>query len=654
MSGIAAGGRGFGVTNRRNRTTARQQPSGQKWVQVSQSTAKTAPVELLGGPVPVEREKVERTFNTYCRLSLGHPRKAAAQKVDLLRQLFGFIKEVDGKAAIQPYLPTDNVNSVCHPAHILDKPTDFEHYFPEVKYFHRRIRTQCRLSTSIPIKDIKYKIFDKLRVNDFWIEPTLITSHESSRCGFFLYAHPDFTFRNDIMNVLNPILNSKIDQNIKLEFDVQPEKLNVNLNNTKLGERVVMLRSTPTHSEQVQQILTQLFTVDDATDIQTLRKYIFVPLRIAGDEDRSTLQGVLRTQQMFRLNVQHYIVTNIWNITKQYQVETIQQGNPDEEMENVTAEEETQEEAAANDDDNHQIDSEKPSNDNGNQTSLSDAAALGPATEPYSLREWFYDLTDTDNEPLLHAVYPSSDANKIFVLCEKQKAVKVLRLLHNLVDVASIDFPDEALLEYFGANKQNPFVHNHPKATAQTTAYGSHLTTFVTAGNPQENLQQHNAHVDPPRNAKRTRDGAPRDEGKHSSYAAAAGGSSIHQANTANYGTDVNTLLNRLNANLQTLESVSQKQQQQDTALAGFENRFQQVENGLRGHGAILESLARTQECQGKLMTSLNTKMDDLTQIITGTRPEDTLTQNLQAVTQQSQQTLASNPSQGAPEGNQP
>lgn len=256
------------------------------------------------------------------------------------------------------------------------------------------------------------------------------------------------------MNVLHPILHSKIEQDIKLEFDVQPEKLNVNLDNNELGERVVMLRSTPTHSEQVQQVLTQLFIADDATDTQTLRKYIFVPLRIAGDEDRSTLQGVLRTQQMLRQNVQHYIVTDIWNITKQYQVETIQQDDPDEEMENSAAEVETQDEANDNSTENNQIDNENSSNGNDTQLSPSDTAALAPATEPYSLREWFYDLTDTDNEPLLHAVYPSSDANKIFVLCEKQKAVKVLKLLHNLVDMASIDFPDEALLEYFGTNKQ--------------------------------------------------------------------------------------------------------------------------------------------------------------------------------------------------------
>lgn len=111
----------------------------------------------------------------------------------------------------------------------------------------------------------------------------------------FLYAHPDFTFRADVISVLEPILNSQVPNTIELEFDVQPEKLNVTVGKSKLGERVVMIRSTPTHSDKVQQILTQLFTEANTTDIKTLRKYIFVPMMIVGDEDRSTLQGILRT-----------------------------------------------------------------------------------------------------------------------------------------------------------------------------------------------------------------------------------------------------------------------------------------------------------------------------------------------------------------------
>ena len=127
MSGMSSAGRGFGVANRRGRNTPRQQPQGQKWVQVSQKGSAKSAVTMLSGPVPPDREKVERDFTTYCRLSLGHPRSNTPQKVELLRRLFSFIREVDEMAAFQPYLTTDTVNSICHPAYILEKTSDFEH-----------------------------------------------------------------------------------------------------------------------------------------------------------------------------------------------------------------------------------------------------------------------------------------------------------------------------------------------------------------------------------------------------------------------------------------------------------------------------------------------------------------------------------------------
>ena len=72
MSGMSYAARGFGVANRRNRTTPRQQPKGQKWVEVSQKGSTTSAVTLLSGPAPPDREKVERDFTTYSRLSSGH------------------------------------------------------------------------------------------------------------------------------------------------------------------------------------------------------------------------------------------------------------------------------------------------------------------------------------------------------------------------------------------------------------------------------------------------------------------------------------------------------------------------------------------------------------------------------------------------------
>ena len=152
-------GRGFGLQNRTRCTPLRQQPTGNKWTKITNSKQSNNAVTMLDGPAPPTREKVERQFTMYVCLALGHPRKSTPQKVDLLHHLFSFIREVDNTAAIQPYMKDDPVNSVCHPAHILDKISDFEHYFPELKYYHRRIRTKCRLTTSIDIKTIKQKMF---------------------------------------------------------------------------------------------------------------------------------------------------------------------------------------------------------------------------------------------------------------------------------------------------------------------------------------------------------------------------------------------------------------------------------------------------------------------------------------------------------------
>ena len=67
-----------------------------------------------------------------------------------------------------------------------------------------------------------------------------------------------------------------------------------------------------------------------------------------------------------------------------------------------------------------------------------------PHTEPYSLREWMYDILDENGEPFIHAAYTSADKGKFFVLCEKAKAIQVLQMLHNLHNLAAHVFPVEA------------------------------------------------------------------------------------------------------------------------------------------------------------------------------------------------------------------
>ena len=271
-----------------------------------------------------------------------------------------------------------------------------------------------------------------------------------------------------------------------------------------------------------------------------------------------------------------------------------------------------------------------------------------PPTEPYSLREWFYDLTDVDGESLIYAIYPSADSNKVYVLCEKQRAIKTLQVLHNLVDLVSLEFPDEALLVYFGTNKQNPSVHNYPRATPQSTAYSSHLANFATQGNPQDTIQNAVIHQsqENTRNSKRNRDSTPLHATSTTpqSYAGAVGGTST-SVPTDVFGTDMNDVLTRLNNNLNTLENFGKKQEKHDEAWNLVELRVKQVENRLTTHGQAIKSLATTQERQGKLMHTLNIKMDRMTTLLTGAPLEQPITQEDDA----DNTTEASNPLHGAP-----
>ena len=596
------GGRGFGLaprSGRGGRGTTRTHPAGDRWISVHNTAPAVRETESLDGPMPAKREQVERKFNTYCAIHLGHPRNAAPKKVYLLRHLYNLIKMADDTAAIQPYLPDDKVNSICHATHISEKIKDFEHYFPEVKYYNNRIRTKCRLSTNIPIKTIKNKIWADLRKHDFWVEPTSIKCYETARCGFFLYAHPDFTHRHDFVKILSPILKQNISSNLELEFDFQPEKLTVQTGLKKISEKVVMLRSTPSHSEKVQSILTNLFSENDDRDIMSLRKYMFVPISIAGDNDKVTLQGLLKTQQNFRQNVYHYIVTNISNYEAQFPVTFLSNedttSDTDQHMQDAT--DTTEDKHPHNDRTCSQAEGEAQSH-----------ASTNDSTTLYSLREWMYDLQDDNGESLIHATYPSAETHKIFVLCEKTKAIKVLQMLHNLIEIAGQLFTDDALKTYFGPEQDLPLVHNHPRATAEMSTYANTLATYATVSNPQEEHSPISSSQDQ-RGPKRTRDGNVRTQLQ--TYAAAAG-----QQN--NYGADVTGLMKQLESNLNTLKQVESKQQTQEATLEQVEQRFQRIEGGLEGHGRLLHTLSQTQTQQGRLLSRLNNKLDVLTHYATG------------------------------------
>ena len=422
--------------------------------------------------------------------------------------------------------------------------------------------------------------------------------------AFFLYAHPDFTYRHDFIDILGPILKAQISGR-ELEFDIQPENLKITSGLNRFSEKVVMIRSTPGHSEAVQRILTQLCSDGDETDIQALRKYVFAPMNITGDTDKSTQLGLLRTQHNFRRSVYHYIVTNVSNMTTQFPVIFA------ENTENTDSSPQPESESG---EDAHMSDTTTDHNQNDNSSSANEqASGSDPTPEPYSLREWLYDLTDDNNEALIHAAYPSTNDAKIFVLCARAKAVQVLHLLHNMVDIASQVFPEEAMVSYFGPNKELPLVHNHPRASSELSSYATKLAAYATASNPQEEHTSSQPSDPTQRGPKRNRDGEIR--GAPISYAAAA----TSTQPIATYGADVNGLMKQLSDNLKNLQHLEEKQKSHGTTFNNIELRFQQVEGGLQGHGKVLETISSTQTQQGKMLTTLSSKITNLTSRLSGT-----------------------------------
>ena len=111
----------------------------------------------------------------------------------------------------------------------------------------------------------------------------------------------------------------------------------------------------------------------------------------------------------------------------------------------------------------------------------------------------------------------------------------------------------------------------------------------------------------------------------------------------------MDSALGQLQNNLNSLKEVEDKQAAQDKALEKIETRFQHIEGGLEGHGKLLQALSTTQAQQGKLLSSLNTKIDHLTTYtakIAG-EPIPLSAEGQQPLTENS----TPNTSQGEPEG---
>lgn len=148
-----------------------------------------------------------------------------------------------------------------------------------------------------------------------------------------------------------------------------------------------------------------------------------------------------------------------------------------------------------------------------------------PTKYNYNLRNWFYDLHDNDESPLIHAVYNTNNPTKIKVLCEYRKRFLVLNVLHDLVSTITNTFPAAAIPTYFKYQDTHPFsVDKFPKVDPRCGSYTNELTGYMT-NNPQSAPDERESQPpQPPPTNKRRHNGEP----VATSYVAAAGGNNTN------------------------------------------------------------------------------------------------------------------------------
>ena len=452
-------------------------------------------------------------------------------KVVLMRHVFNLFKMADPTVAILPYDTTNEANSICHATHVPEPAPEFAIYFPEFVHYLKRFRTKCRITSSVPMWQIKSKLMMELRANDFWVNPTSLKCKSSERCGFFLYAHPYATPHQDFRKILNPIIEKEWTALDTHEYDFVPENLTVTNHGERVTARVLMLRTSPCLTQLLQTLLSKLYATTSEVNLGTLNRYKFVPITSDTSMSDETLQGLFRSQIAYKENVFLFNCSNITHIEHDFEFE------------------------------------DSPVHD--------DAEVSGPQ-EPikynYNIRNWFYDLLDNDGHNLIHAVYTTNDDTKIKVLCEFRKRFLVLNILHQLVDTISQVFPAPALSTYFPHHPTQQFiVEKFPKVDPQCGTYAAELTHYATS-NPQGEPDGENpteAPQNPPTN-KRSRDGEPVTR----SYASSLAPNS--------------DIVAKLEANRKSLEALQSSNTTHDSTITKIGDTLQRLDTLCGSHDTVI------------------------------------------------------------------
>jgi len=237
-------------------------------------------------------------------------------------------------------------------------------------------------------------------------------------------------------------------------------------------------------------------------------------------------------------------------------------------------------------------------------------ASGGAQPKKISLRRVLYELENKRGENLIHAVYPSTDATKLFVLCSEENKFETLERIQNLEELVQQIFSPQALSVYFKPHEKSHVQHHPVLSTRQESFVDSLVNLTGTGPNPQEEYQPEvqmlsrtnvstYASMVSPSPSKRQRNGD-------------AASSKVYQPVPVNTERDakINASLNETMEKLKQIESNEVGTQDTLTTLS---NRLDQqgrdisvLGESLRSTNTKVDKVSETQVLQGSTMVQMD------------------------------------------------
>ena len=523
------------------------------------------------------REQLAYQYTSYCQFSQGHQRKQTKSKIDFVMHVFNILKGQEPSIAIQPYDNDSTANSIAYAKHVPKEEKEFQIYFPAVWYERGQLTTKCRITSQTPLSKVKHKAMPSLRGQHYFLRPSQLKARQTAKVGWFYLCHADLSHRSDFHKWLYPVVEKMAGK--KIEFQVEPELEKVTIGEVTKTQRVLTARCAVENIDRLRELLVEIFDPNCQESIGPLARYIFVLTLPMGHCSEVHLQQMIVAQDTFRKNVVHFVVFGMCNIEAECELLALPPSPSQEENDTPTK------------------------------------------TETTTLRRILYEIKE-NNEVLFHAVYPSADERKTFILCKYKHKEKVLQLLHDMESLVTTMFVEESRTTYFPREAQPFFIKDNPKMSQKFASYASRIVDMA-GSNPNE----------PPEEV--------RVSGRAQSYSEASSSMSSNTQNDrgekrkrkikeASNGSNLpegfmllaETTRQNENALKQTMESLAElktTESARDERLSTIETRLNKqgeeisvIGRVVQGQGDTLKILTGIQQSQARDMKRIADRQDDI------------------------------------------